>query len=1758
MTTTTPIAVLDGYAATTTTTTAEAATGLSTTLAKESAWNPRLPIELAEGLEDPAMFSDFAGHWASMYGFILEEMPLMALWTLREDFLSRRGYVGTALMNNKFRSHAYTSAEGIFTQSARKNSQTATAAVMDSQHTAAQAALLQSTATATPFAHQDAREHDRRSVSRLRWEKANGDERVFAALSNTNENSISRIGDSPPITTSPAPTVFESAQPNPQTRWPPRPLVLSSSHANDQRTSPRGPRSLSCIPKTHNGAQLPRSPIIGSPSDPKHQGRSPLARTPRVPFPTSTERGQQHGDDDGEPSAHIVGALSLRGSKPSGSPKPYIGLKIDLPCPPHREWQHGDDENSSESRELESSERGITPPVYVRRNNECSSRATEGNIPYHDERDKIPNRRPGEYITRFHNKREAHASNQCAFNATGLDKTRKGALLPRLSANGSPWDPSRQGDAPHYRTLGVQPSSPADQARQRNSDGKPSEPSARTIAALSSGSPKPSIGLGTEPPYALHREWRSTERENGSASCTLVLSKRGNPPPVYLRTSDEFSSCVNEGIDPYRDEGDRLPNRHLDTCAYIIHLRNERRSHATNAGTPSALSTEKTRRGALLPRYLHAGLHPESNYQGHFPGHDTLSVYSTGSPEQRRRRDDDDTADESHEPAVIVQAAEALSFDEPPSSPYREWQPTSVENGSQSRTLESSHQEDTPPAYLRNNDAYSSCVHKGNRPYRDERDNIPRCRSGTYITRSRSNKCEPHVTDQRASGVNSPEKTRKGVLLPRLLQTGISPDSNYQGLSPGYSTPSVQSTSSPEQDRRRDDDTAKRYATIAQAAGALSIGEPPCLLHREWQPTSLKDGLQGRKLESAQRAGTLPVHLGENDEHSSCTVKGNVPYHDERDKTPNRRPGAYITRVHNKPEAHASNLGAFSALDLDKTRKGASLPCLPSTGSPRDPTCQGDAHLTSPAEQGRQRDSIGKAIEPCARTIDTQLPGGPKPSIGLGIEPPYALHRQWRSIGHENGSQSRALEFSQQGSSPPAYLCKNDEFSSCANKESFPYDSERDRFPDHYPASSTTNPSSGPSNHHDAERRIRGPRTRQTRSLINGTDAARTRPKNHNDSTLIPFTNGDAQRPQHSYNEWTIDRKMERQARSSHTPTPHNRARDDAGCDIQPIRTAIKADDRPHSQDLSMFYVHAMDDNRTTASSAQDSGESSTRGGVPARYTDGYEIHVKGTHASGTHSPKSNESRGLATDTHSYGSSRACRENRKPESITKTMPDDGRRKGNISACHTRSLIPDGFNENTTNSQRGKDLGKSKVNPNIVHAPSAYLQPNRDGAASSDEDDAEHRSEDSYAMLTHLSSALNSGNTHAPRYETGPWPPCETSQRRLFLRSSACITCSVKTSDEESSPVSGIFLLHGQESGWDTPELDWPTAREEKPEMNQHGGGIASYALAYTPTLSIPLREPEAARGGLTLREPRATRGSPPLHMGCDIPNVMRVVQYHVPSSLEALVQRFGRCVRNPEFVGEAYLLANTSAVAEWKKRLAMACGLLKKPTKSVKKGKQEVDSSQAEADSSSSPDSDTEDSSDTDNLLTGKRLTQVAKKRTAASMSNAVLRFACEGGCLWRIIQEEVDNNDIPLISAEEAGLPSIRKAHCCSHCVPKVPGNLHKRKPKPHKPNRKLFKGDERVVDDLVKWACNIIDSPNHPCGEDVPSSFLLDDGTCLKMVQSGATSLTQLKARVGWEKKYWDHYSYSLWTVLQESITWVKAEVEARAWPRLSWIHE
>ncbi|KDQ10929.1 hypothetical protein BOTBODRAFT_177813 [Botryobasidium botryosum FD-172 SS1] len=1610
MTTTIPFAVLDGYAATTTNITPEAAFGLPTTLAKESVWNPRLSVELAEGLEDPAMFSEFAGHWASMYGFILEEMPLMALWTLREDFLSRRGYVGTALMNNKFHSHAYTSAEGISTQSARKNSQTTTAAVMDSQHTAAQAVLLQSTAMATPFALQDAREHDRRSVSRLRWENTNDDERVFAALSNTKENSISRIGDSPPITTSPTPTVFESAQPNPQTRRPPRPLVLSSPHANAQRTSPRGPRSPRWITKTRKGALLPRSPPIGSPLDPNHQGRSTLARTPRVHFTTLAEHRQRgDDDDDGEPSAHIVGALSLRGSKPS------IGPKIEPPCPPHQERQHRDIENGSESRELESSERRVTPPVYLRRNDECSSRVTEGNIPYHDDRDKIPNRRPGEYITRFRNKREAHASNQCAFNATGFNKTRKGASLPRLSTNGSPLDPIHQGDALHRRTLGVQSSSPADQARRRNSDSKASEPRARTIAALSSGSPKPSIGLGTEPPYALHCEWRSTERENGSASRTLVLSQRGNPPPVYLRTSDEHSSCVNEGSDPYLGEGDKLPDRHLGTCTYITHLCDKRGPHATNLDAPSAFSTGKARWGALLPRYLHAGSPPDPNYQGYLLGHDTPSVYPTDVPEQGRRRDDDETADKSHEPAAIIRAVEALSLDEPPYSLHREWRPIDIENGSQSRTLESAHQEETPPVYLRNNDAYSSGVHEGNRPYRDERDKFPSYRSGTYITRFRS-KREPHVTNRRTSSATSPERTRKGVLPPRLPQTGISPDSNRQGLSPGYySTPSVYPTSSLEQGRQCDaNDTANKCAAIARAVGTLSNGDLPQPLHREQRSMDLENGLENRKLELAQRVDTPPAHSHKNDEHSSYTTEGNIPYYDERDKIPNRRPGAYITRVHNKPEAHTSNRCAFSAICIDKTRKGALLPCLPPNGSPRDPIDQGhtpqsctpSVHLTE-----QDRDSDGKASEPYARSIDTRSSGDPKLSIGLGMEPPYALHREWRSIEHENGLQSRTLAFFQRGKSPPGYSCKNDEFPSGANKGKFPYRGERDKIPDYCSgmyitriqnkreshvvnarASSTTGPPSGLSNHHDAERRHSGPRTRQTRSSTHGAgtkvawtqpqeyddptsavhdtkhpsyslhqerqfldcedgylsrgveyqrradmlpvyqsnndesssranegtipyrddretlpshrsgtyttpsqnnrefhvnspcasgtastssglldyhDTERrlrglrtrqtggsvpgltmswTRPKNYDDPASIPSMDGDTQRPQYSYHEWPVDRKKEHQACSSHTPTLYNRAHDDAGCDWRLKCTAIKADARSRSRDLSTFHVHSMGDHRT-GSPVKDSAESSTRREVPARYTNGYDIRVNGTHASGTRSSKSNELRGPAADMHSYGSSRACRENRKPESITHTTPDDGRRKGKISACHTCSLIIDGSNENATNSQRGEDLRRSKVNPNIVHAPSAYLQPNRGGAASSNKDNAEHRSEDSYAMLTRSSSALDSGNTHAPRYETGLSPPCEISQGRLSLKSSVFITRSVKTSDEESSSVSGIFFPYSQESGWDTPDLDWLTPHEEKPRMNQHGEGTASYVLACSPTdyshgLSPALTRPE--------------------------------------------------------------------------------------------------------------------------------------------------------------------------------------------------------------------------------------------------------------------------------------------------------------------------
>ncbi|KAI8595781.1 P-loop containing nucleoside triphosphate hydrolase protein, partial [Dissophora ornata] len=46
-----------------------------------------------------------------------------------------------------------------------------------------------------------------------------------------------------------------------------------------------------------------------------------------------------------------------------------------------------------------------------------------------------------------------------------------------------------------------------------------------------------------------------------------------------------------------------------------------------------------------------------------------------------------------------------------------------------------------------------------------------------------------------------------------------------------------------------------------------------------------------------------------------------------------------------------------------------------------------------------------------------------------------------------------------------------------------------------------------------------------------------------------------------------------------------------------------------------------------------------------------------------------------------------------------------------------------------------------------------------------------------------------------------------------------------------------------------------------------------------------------------------------LEMGCDINDVVRVVQYGVPSSISTLIQRFGRAARNPTIEGHGLLLA---------------------------------------------------------------------------------------------------------------------------------------------------------------------------------------------------------------------------------------------------------
>lgn len=51
-------------------------------------------------------------------------------------------------------------------------------------------------------------------------------------------------------------------------------------------------------------------------------------------------------------------------------------------------------------------------------------------------------------------------------------------------------------------------------------------------------------------------------------------------------------------------------------------------------------------------------------------------------------------------------------------------------------------------------------------------------------------------------------------------------------------------------------------------------------------------------------------------------------------------------------------------------------------------------------------------------------------------------------------------------------------------------------------------------------------------------------------------------------------------------------------------------------------------------------------------------------------------------------------------------------------------------------------------------------------------------------------------------------------------------------------------------------------------------------------------------------------------MGCDIPDVVRVIQYGMPKDICTLIQRLGRAVRDPELFGLAILIIQPSSLVD--------------------------------------------------------------------------------------------------------------------------------------------------------------------------------------------------------------------------------------------------
>ncbi|KAI0041358.1 P-loop containing nucleoside triphosphate hydrolase protein, partial [Auriscalpium vulgare] len=261
-------------------------------------------------------------------------------------------------------------------------------------------------------------------------------------------------------------------------------------------------------------------------------------------------------------------------------------------------------------------------------------------------------------------------------------------------------------------------------------------------------------------------------------------------------------------------------------------------------------------------------------------------------------------------------------------------------------------------------------------------------------------------------------------------------------------------------------------------------------------------------------------------------------------------------------------------------------------------------------------------------------------------------------------------------------------------------------------------------------------------------------------------------------------------------------------------------------------------------------------------------------------------------------------------------------------------------------------------------------------------------------------------------------------------------------------------------------------------------------------------------------------------MGCNIPDIDLVVQWKLPPSLSAWVQRAGRAARGAGRTGKAILLVEKSAFE------VDPCGAIPTPEPAVSHptthGRKTKQRTRRKAATS-----------------TGKRGREYAALHGQLRGSMDAQHDAVEvrdeprlvddapGEGLYAFIQTTVCRRDI-LVKVFENDRSDVPKAQCCDLCNPTLFNGLRAGQPPKlaRKRNAKRGEADEHVRERLFAWR-RAVKKSKYPRARWAPHA-ILDNDTCELLASIEITSIEKLADLLKTSWAYWDALGSDLFELL------------------------